>query len=104
MTRGEALRLAWAAQPGREVDLTPLREAFLASGRSAVEVAGALGWIHQGATTVKGRDGRRVLRALGIRPYSRGHGRGMVYQQTCSYKRAILLAEAIGVDPVDVGL
>jgi hypothetical protein len=85
-----------------EVSVEPLREAFLASGRSAYEVALALGWTRL-------RDGRRhpdserVKRQLGITPYPLARGR-MAIRQRCTYARAVEMAEAIGVDPVDVDL
>lgn len=91
----------------REIDLTPLREAFLARGERSVDVARRLGW-----EDVRGRaDGQRVLRSLGVNPcyYSipRGRNKGEKrrgYRRTTSYENAVRMARAIGVDPVEVGL
>jgi len=83
----------------REVPVAPLREAFLRSGRTAVEVARSLDWYDKGRP-----DGYRVKRALGIKPSPFGKGYGLKCIQSTSYDRALRIAYAIGVDPVDVGL
>jgi hypothetical protein len=49
-------------------------------------------------------DGSRVKRTLGLRVYRGGRGSMPRLRQFCSYEMALKLAEAIGVDPVDVGL
>jgi hypothetical protein len=103
---------ARAAQRGREVDLRPLREAFLASRLSADEVARRLGWMRFPRRRRGGKvygpheeaDGSRVKRALGLRAHKSGQGSMPQLRQSCSYEMALKLAEAIGVDPVDVGL
>lgn len=83
-----------------EVSVVPLREAFERSGLSAADVARALDWRdHRGHA-----DGRRVKRALGISPVDFGHDYGFRLIRSTSYERALRLAYAIGVDPVDVGL
>jgi hypothetical protein len=90
------------ALPQCEVDLAPLREAFLRSGLTAGDVARTLGWTR----TNYGRrvnDSGRVKRYLGISP-CQGGGQAPRLRERCSYKTAVMLAEAIGVDPVDVGL
>lgn len=92
---------AVTAHRNREIDLAPLREAFQRSGKSPADVARELGW-----TTHKGdADGPRVKRALGLRPYTAGGRPGETFmRKRCSYDTAVRLAEAIGVDPADVGL
>jgi hypothetical protein len=85
--------------PGRpgKVPNDRLREAFLASGRSAADVARFLGW--EGSRG--GADGSRVRRKLGILP-------GISPRGTRSHWRLIdweagsLIAEAIGVMPWEV--
>jgi len=84
----------------REVPVAPLREAFECSTLGAADVARALDWYdHRGRA-----DGHRVKRALGIKPVNFGHGYGWKRIQSTSYDRALRIAYAIGVDPVDVGL
>lgn len=83
-----------------EIPVAPLREAFERSGLTAAEVARVLDW-----RDPRGRiDGRRVKRALGIVPVAMGRGYGPKCVRSTSYERALKLADAIGVDPVDVGL
>lgn len=92
--------------PGRtymrrcEVSIAPLREAFERTGLTATEVARSLNWYdHRGRA-----DGQRVKRALGILPSAMGRGCGSKCIRSTSYERAVKLADAIGIDPVDVGL
>jgi hypothetical protein len=84
----------------REIPIAPLREAFERSGLTAAEVARRLDWYdHHGRP-----DGHRVRRALGMRPVGFGKGYGNKCIKTTSYERAVMLAEAIGVLPIDVEL
>jgi hypothetical protein len=69
-----------------QVPVAPLREAFLRSGLTATEVARAAGWVRHQA------DCARVARSLGLRGS----------QEFVTYANALVLADAIGVDPVDV--
>lgn len=69
------------------VEVAPLRDAFLRSGRSAAEVATALDWRR---LKRPGFDGHRVRRYLS--------------RERCDYATAVRLAEAIGVDPFEVGV
>lgn len=85
------------------VPLAPFQEAFARSGRSLRDVAEDLGWL------VAGRpDERRIARALGLAPMQgsrRADGsRPWMTAESVAYDRAVLLARAIGVDPVDVGV
>jgi hypothetical protein len=94
----EAAARARAALGCEEIDLAPLREAFLRSGKTPADVARALGWRKPNGVA----DGPRVRRALGMRPaWSNGRKR---LRQRCSYETAVKLADAIGVDPYEVGL
>jgi predicted transcriptional regulator len=74
-----------------------LREAFLASGVPASEVAFRCGWLKDDGTA----DTSRVQRALGLRP-DVSRGRSMIRQLVRS-DIAALLAEAFGADPWEVG-
>lgn len=82
--------------PG-EVPLSPLREVFAHSNLSVQAVADRAGmdWTH-------------VNRALRGVPAPTGVKRGKRYEpsvyQTCSYRTAVRLAEAMGVDPWEVGI
>ena len=72
----------------------PLREAFECSEMSAVELAKLLGYSEANSTP--------VLRVLGLRrntPYDGGAFRAVVHETT-----ALKYAEALGLDPVDIGL
>jgi hypothetical protein len=90
--------------PGK-IDNTPLRDAFLASGLEAVEVALRCGWIIEKDGGTYG-DCSRVRRSLGLQQES---GRSLAGKY-CRYMRtridaenAALIAEAIGVAPWSVG-
>src|SRR5690348_15875204 len=84
-----------------EVEVTLLREAFLASGKSASSVATAMGWTRlkrngNGHGPYVGGDSQRIRRALGLAECNQSHGyRGR--RERCSYEMAVRLAEAIGV-------
>jgi hypothetical protein len=89
------------------VDVTPLREAFEASGLTAYEVADRLGWrsTHVRYGRVVNRpDPSRVNRALGRKPYNLGRGYGHRHRQAVRYETALQLASALGVDPFEIGL
>ena len=89
------------SHPSREIDLAPLRNAYLRSGLTAAEVGRNLGWLRSGRTCA---DVDRVRRQFGLIPYSPGRNRPSKLRTHCSYERALQLAAAIGADPVDVGL
>lgn len=74
-----------------------LREAFLESGRSAPDVARALGW--EGSRGAA--DGSRVKRTLGLLPdISRTGARNR--RRLIDWETGSLIAEAIGVGPWEV--
>jgi hypothetical protein len=79
-----------------QVNVGPLREAFERSGMSTRELALRMGWLKP--------DNGRVNRSLGITQYDPGHGNGPRLRERIDYGRAIELARAMDVDPVDVGL
>lgn len=89
----------WRYAPGRpgKIPNAPLREAFLASGLSASEVARRVGWSKDGWV-----DASRVRRTLGLTDDRGVKGyrsrRAMIAAET-----AANLAEAIGVMPWEVG-
>lgn len=88
-----------AALTRYEVPVEQLRDALqkaVERGETTYsEVARRMGWMKP--------DGFRVRRAVGIaKSYARRSGRQQ--QEFMSYDLAMALAEAIGVDPVDVGL
>lgn len=86
--------------PPVRVPIAPLREAFERSGLIAADVARTLDWYDYNGRA----DGHRVKRALGIIPSGFGRGYGNKRIRSTSYERALMLADAIGIDPVDVGL
>jgi hypothetical protein len=82
------------------VDVAPLREAFEQSGLTLSEVCRRLGWYCPKVNRPSlGPDTARLRRALG----TQHHGRGYVNRRI-GYDLAARIAEAIGVDPVEVGL
>jgi hypothetical protein len=88
------------------VPTAPLREAFERSGLSVCELARRLDWWHHTSDGNGGRrrapDTMRVARQLGIKPT---HSRRKVHlRQAMRYERALEIAEAIDVDPHEVGL
>lgn len=86
--------------------VAPIREAFEAGGGSAVALAHTLGWYgtRTGRTPSERAnakaDSSRVRRALGIIPDRKG---GPCRQQI-TLSTAYRLVDAMGLDPVDVGL
>ena len=79
-----------------EVSTDRIREAFERSGVSASELALRLGWLRP--------DSARVSRQLGIAFDRNGHGSPIRNRGMMSYERALEICEALGIDPVDVGL
>lgn len=87
----------------------PFREAFLKSDLTSTEIAGRLGWYTW--ANCRGhrkyvRDGRRVLRTLGISKYHTTSGRygRYVHRQGITHETAINLCEVMELYPVDMGL
>jgi hypothetical protein len=81
----------------------PLREAFLASGLTFSHIARQCGWVRYQRGLEIG-DATRVARLLGLRDYKPGPGYPRRVRERISYENATRLAEAIGVDPYEVGL
>lgn len=79
------------------VENDKLRKAFLDSGLSASEVARRIGWYSSRP------DASRVLRRLGVNPTKRG-GQRATNSTHIQSDAAALITEALGLDPVDVGL
>ncbi len=86
------------------VPVAPLREAFEERPHlTAGDIARNLGWWRKrSGWEVASPDITRVKRTLGIAPY-RSNGRTLVRTQI-QYHRAVELAEAMNVDPVEVGI
>lgn len=79
-----------------KVDVALLQEAFKKSDITPAELARRLNWMERRP------DSARAMRRLGIYPY---YVRGRKsYNKTVDYDQALKIAEAIGVDPTDVGL
>ena len=77
------------------VPVEPLAEAMRKSDKSLSQVARDAGYVRTLG------DITRLRRALGIKAHSSGRP---YTNTTIDYDKALLIAEAIGVDPVDVGL
>jgi hypothetical protein len=93
----ETVRRIAPGYPGK-IDNTRLREAFLASGCTAHEVALQLGWY-----AGKKPDGTTVKRTLGLVETIGGHRRYRQYRCLIDAETAALIADAIGVAPWSVG-
>ena len=89
------------ADGGVVIPVEVLQEKFLDSGLTAVELAQRLGW-----TRDHGRraDGERVRRYLGLIQQPGGKGRVAKYKVRMYDSTALEIAEALGLDPVDIGL
>ncbi len=86
--------------------VAPLRDAFLASGRSADEVCLAIGWIDDRPTRARrGQpvvpDRTRLRRALGLVP-SHTARKTVIRASTIGTDRAWLIATAINRDLVEI--
>lgn len=79
----------------------PLREAFLSSGITATELAWRLGYIRHRGRWVG--DEAPVRRALGIHAHST-HGYPKRLQEHMGEKLALRYAEALNLDPHELGL
>ena len=66
------------------------------------EIAKRCGWVRNDRNTTMG-DATRLKRRLGLSTYS-SHGKKNQRQRYISYENAALIAQAILVDPVDVGI
>lgn len=79
------------------VPVAPLAEAFLSSGLSLVEVCQRLDWSKRHTTNLR--------RSLGLAPCWNPAARANTsWAQRIGYDHAVRIAEALDVDPVDVGL
>jgi hypothetical protein len=90
--------------PGK-IDNTRLRDAFIASGLDAAEVARRVGWIllrggREDADTSRVRRSLGLLQETGI---SRTGKRSRFMRTRIDAENAALIAEAIGVAPWSVG-
>lgn len=84
------------------IDVAPLREAFEASGLTPSTVARRLGWMKYSGHTDP--DVTRLRRALGIAPVIAARTGARYTNQRIGYDLALLIARALNIDPVDVGL
>lgn len=91
-------KYAPGSYPGK-VSNELVREAFLASGRTATSVAQEIGWLspckQRNGTFNEGGDGSRLLRALGLR-MEWGSGKKR-YRRMLDAEIAETIAEACGV-------
>ena len=82
------------------VDVGPLREAIESSDMSIAEIARRMAWFKP--------DTSRVRRVIGSTPHtSLNRDKSKTYREcarTIAYARAVELAHAADIDPVDVGL
>jgi hypothetical protein len=81
-----------------DIDVEPLRNAFLASGISAAELCRWLEWHKPNGTP----DTSRLMRALGLLSMT-DHGRRRRARRI-GVDRALLIASALSLDPHEVGL
>jgi transcriptional regulator with XRE-family HTH domain len=79
-----------------EIPVGPLREAFSRCGKSLAQIAREAGCDPQHVA--------RILSGAGQYVYRSGRRYGPYFRHAISYEMACKLADAIGVDPVDVGL
>lgn len=79
-----------------------LRERFLDSGMTAYEVAKKIGWVNKRHGRRPNFDSSRVKRTLGINIQNSGNGY-VCHRRRISLDETLKIAEAIGVDPHEVG-
>ncbi len=79
-----------------EVPIDALKKAFERSGMTKVELATKMGWMRPNID--------RVNRTLGYRPDSNTRGVRRQPRTYVSYAMAVRLCDALGADPVDVGV
>lgn len=78
------------------IPVGPVREAVERSGVSLRELARRLDWWRP--------DDLRVARRLGRLTTNSGHGGGRYYAKTIDCETALSIVDAVGADPVDLGL
>lgn len=91
-------------KPRDRVLNAPLRERFERlheqQGLTTTQVAVMAGWTYK-----DGRgDGTYVARLLGLRGWEAGGGRYSAPSEHMSYRAAVRLAEALGMDPHEAGV
>lgn len=85
-----------------EIPVEPFQRRFeelKSQGVLAADIARKLGWVTPQGTA----DGPRVTRRLGLRPHRNGKGK-LTQTQQLSYGMACKLADAMGLDPWEIGL
>jgi hypothetical protein len=85
------------------VPVQPFQEAFLGSGLTPTEVALRLGWTRVNRDK-RYPDGDRVKKALGLRPYQVGRGRGAKLKERLHEDTALEFCRALRLDPWEVGI
>lgn len=83
----------------KQVDVKPLQAAFLHSGLTASEVCRRMEWYRPDG----GADTSRLMRALGLLPNA-SHGQQGKCAQRIGVARVALIADALNVDPWEVGI
>lgn len=84
------------------IDNDLLRERFFDSGMTAYEVARTIGWENNRRNGRTSFDSSRVKRTLGINVQNSGKGY-VCYRRRISLSETLKIAEAIAVDPHEVG-
>jgi hypothetical protein len=82
------------------VPVAPLREAFLASGLTASEVCYRIGWLRGN----RRGDTARLQSVLGLRQFTKNTKGCRATAKRINYPNAVLIARALDLDPVDIGL
>jgi hypothetical protein len=101
---GRSVHTVGRVAPGRpgKIDNTLMRDAFLASGASAPDLARRLGWGYEKDQAYWAPDSSRVKRILGINPDSNGNG-DRYFRKDMDADIAVRMCEALGIPPEDVG-
>lgn len=101
----EAPRALRRAPARSRVDVAPLRAAFERSGLTPSEVCHRLGWLERDGATARTSQ---LTRALGLARPSSSRKRGREYRngpvRTIDVARAAAIADALHLDPHEVGL
>lgn len=86
----------------QEIEVEVLQRAFRDSGMSKAAVARELGWTRGPKNGVG--DTSRFARAIGLAPWSRLIRGECRYCATTRYERAVMIVQAMGLEPADYGL
>jgi hypothetical protein len=89
------------------INVKPLRDRYYyltqQRGYTAADIASWLGWYRVWGKSNQ-PDAQRLMKRLGVVKGYDGKSRSMLRQSVITEAKALEIAEALGLDPVDIGL